>query len=663
MKDGINIVTYTLPLLKRRPRNLVLLLLLFAFEASPVFATQYFVAPNGNDASIGTILLPFQTIQRAQTAAAPGDTVYVRGGSYIMQTSQVATYSSIWAYVTNLTKSGTAGNRINYWAYPGEKPVFDYTNITPAGYRINAFEVSGSYLHIKGLEVTGVQVTITTSNTQSICFDNTGSNNIFEQLSMHDGQAIGFYLTKGANNLILNCDAYRNNDYTSQSGGGVNGGNVDGFGNHPTNAGNINNVYKGCRAWFNSDDGYDCISADESTIFDSCWAFYNGYAAGFISRGDGNGFKAGGYGSTAFTSLPANIPRNTIRFCLSVRNKANGFYSNHHLSGSDWYNNTAYLNSTNYNMLNRKAKNSTDYLTDVPGYDHVIKNNISLAPRSAGSDIASYDAATCVITNNTFLNPGVTVSTNDFLSVDTALLVAPRQADGSLPTNDFMRLKPTSSLVDKGVNIGFAYNGAAPDLGCFETAAIITPVQLISFTATVSNKKVNLQWKVATEIQNKGWEIERAEVINGAITKWNKVGFVAGKGTSNQQTIYTFADDLLTPGTYQYRLKQIDLDGKYIYSNVLSVRVGSKGSLGVQFMPQPFGASAFVQYSVASKTNVALSVYNTNGQVVAELLNRLQDAGSYQESFPAIANLPGGYYILKMITGSELITKPFIKAM
>ena len=448
-----------------------LLALLLATSFRPAFSAQFFVAPTGNDANSGTIQRPFLTIQRAQAAVAAGDTVYVRGGIYQMRTAQVAVYSSIWAYVTNLTKSGTAGRRINYWAYPGERPVFDYTSVNPAGFRVNAFEVTGSWLHLRGLEVVGVQVNITTANTQSIGFStNGGSNIVYEQCTVHDGQAIGFYLTRGANNLFLNCDAYRNYDYTSQAGGGVNGGNVDGFGNHPA-AGSVGNVYRGCRAWFNSDDGYDCISAHEPTVFENCWAFYNGYGPGFASHGDGNGFKAGGYGNAAFAALPATIPRNTVRFCLAVRNKANGFYSNHHLQGSDWYHNTAYQNATNFDLLNRQAKTPADYLTDVPGYAHVVRNNASWLPRSVGRDLADYNLAACTIDHNTFLNASVTVNATDFLSLDTTLLRAPRQPDGSLPINNFARLNPASDLIDAGINVGFPYSGAAPDLGLYEVAA------------------------------------------------------------------------------------------------------------------------------------------------------------------------------------------------
>jgi hypothetical protein len=475
-----------------------LLALLLAMSGGPAFSAKYYVAPTGLDTNSGTIQQPFLTIQRAQVAVSAGDTVWVRGGTYLMQNSQIAGYSNPYAQVTLLNKSGSAtAGRINYWAYPGERPVFNYANVNPnvnvsngtvtfnAPFRISAFEVSGSYIHLRGLEVVGVRVPLVASNTntQSICFYQTGQfgNNIYERLSMHDGQAIGFYLLRGPNNLILNCDAYRNNDNinTPNSTGANNGGNVDGFGNHPNRADYTGNVFRGCRAWQNSDDGYDCISAFAETTFENCWAFYNGYTQTFASRGDGNGFKAGGYGSTALSGIPAVVPRNITRFCVAVRNRSNGFYSNHHLSGSDWYNNTAYLNAVSYDMLNRRARTAADYLVDVPGYGHVLRNNISLLPRSANAatrDLNNYDATpgANATDHNTFLNSGVTVTTSDFMSLDTTLLRSPRQADGSLPVIQTLRLAPGSALIDAGIDVGFPYSGAAPDLGAFEFATIWT---------------------------------------------------------------------------------------------------------------------------------------------------------------------------------------------
>ena len=430
---------------------------------------KLYVAPTGNNTSAGTVSAPFLTIQRAQTSVAAGDTVYIRGGTYLMQQSQIAvttTGTPQFAYVTNLTQSGTSGRRINYWAYPGERPVFDYTNVTPLNTRINAFEVSGSWIYLKGLEVIGVQVTTAQNiNTQSCCFSNNGgSNNIYEQLSMHDGMAIGFYLTRGGGNLVLNCDAYNNWDSVSAD---MLGGNVDGFGCHPYQYTSTGNVFRGCRAWFNSDDGYDCINASTATTFDDCWSFYNGYSTSFQSLGNGLGFKAGGYGVSTNPTVPAVIPRNVVRQCLAVQNKVSGFYANHHLGGIDFLNNTAYMNAINYNMLNRAA----DYMSDVPGYGHVLRNNVSLAPRLANSDLINYDVARCTIDHNTFLNPGITVSTADFRSLNKALFTQPRQPNGDLPIINLLQLVAGSSLIDAGTNVGLPYTGTNPDLGYREYSA------------------------------------------------------------------------------------------------------------------------------------------------------------------------------------------------
>lgn len=462
-----------------------LLGLLLAISFRPALATKYYVAPAGNDANTGSITAPFLTLQRAQTAVVAGDTVWVRGGTYLMQNAQIAAFVAPYAYITHLDKSGSAtAGRINYWAYPSERPVFNYANVDPnvstpgapfaAPYRLSAFEVTGSYIHIRGLEVVGVRVPLVASNvnTLSICFSQSGAggNNIYERLSMHDGQAIGFYLTRGGNTLVLNCDAYRNNDNvnTANTTGTGNGGNVDGFGNHPNQPSYTGNVFRGCRAWQNSDDGYDCLSAYAATAFENCWAFYNGYTPNFVSRGDGNGFKAGGYGTT--TTFPAIVPSNTVQFCVSVRNKANGFYSNHHQTGSTWYNNTAYQNATNYNMVNRKDKTASGYLVDVPGYGHVLRNNVSLRGRSAASpDTANLSSSASTYDHNTFGTGAIAVAVSDFISLDTTLLRAPRQVDGSLPVVPLLRLAPGSGLINAGVNVGFAYGGTAPDLGAYES--------------------------------------------------------------------------------------------------------------------------------------------------------------------------------------------------
>ncbi|MES2697324.1 MAG: right-handed parallel beta-helix repeat-containing protein [Verrucomicrobiota bacterium] len=429
-------------------------------------AAEFFVAPTGSDGAAGTLAAPFATVQRAQTAAEPGDTVWLRGGTYKMSEAQIARTVRPYACVIYLDKSGTEGKPIRYWAYQEERPVFDLSEVKPAGRRVTAFRVQASWLHLRGLEVVGVQVTIT-GHTQSICFDNQGSHNVYERLSMHDGMAIGVWIGNGAHNLVLNCDAYRNHDPVS---GNKRGGNVDGFGYHGPK-GSVGNVFRGCRAWFNSDDGFDFINSAEAATVENCWAFYNGYAPDFASLADGNGFKAGGHAGTPVERLPQPIPRHLVRRSLAVKNKANGFYANHHIGGVDFVHNTALRNRVNFNLLGRADDNKTD----VPGYGHRLKNNLGL---EGGREVAELNAEKCEVAGNYFDAAGKVggaarvVTAKDFLSVDEAELVKPRQSNGDLPDVPFLRPAPGSVAIDRGVILDGSgeapFAGKAPDMGAYE---------------------------------------------------------------------------------------------------------------------------------------------------------------------------------------------------
>ena len=422
---------------------------------APTSGATWYVALGGDDAAAGSIDHPFASLPRAQQAAAPGDTVLIRGGTYRMQERQLAERKDIYARIVAFDKSGTPGHPITYRAYLGEEPVFDCAQVKPAGLRIVAFFVAGSWLHFDGLTVTGVQVTIRT-HTQSICFENEGSHNVYERLRMHDGQAIGIYSVRGSDNLFLNCDAWANWDSTSEDG---KGGNVDGFGCHPPK-GSTGNVFRGCRAWFNSDDGYDCINAHEAVTFENCWAFSNGLGVHGEKLGDGNGFKAGGYGSLAAERLPIPIPRHVVRGCLAVGNRAHGIYTNHHVGGCDWFNNTAYRNGANFSLLGRLADNRTD----VPGGGNRVRNNLSFGSRTL---IADFDPAHNEADHNSFA-PDLPLSARDFISLDEAQLTRPRQADGSLPVITLLHLAEGSALIDAGVDVGLPFRGERPDLGAFE---------------------------------------------------------------------------------------------------------------------------------------------------------------------------------------------------
>lgn len=434
--------------------------MIFLLLCLPIVLTakEYYVATNGNDTNIGTIDSPFGTLSHAQSVVVPGDIIYIRGGKYTIEESQImGERESIYSCVFLMDKSGTSNEqRICYFGYPGERPVFDLSRVKPAGKRVSVFYVSGSYLYFKNIEVIGTQVTIV-GHTQSECFSNRGgNNNIYENLSMHDGMGIGFYLVKGADNLILNCDAYRNYDTVSDGG---KGGNVDGFGGHPDSNGS-GNVFRGCRAWWNSDDGFDLINSGQAVVIDQCWSFYNGYQPGSTSlgAGDGTGFKAGGYGMSNSPKVPDAIPMHEVKNCIAYYNKNKGFYANHHLGGILWANNSGYMNPSNYCMLNRK---STTEAIDVPGYGHILKNNLSYEPRSTGKHIVDVDESLCKIANNSFLTSTVEVMEADFISLETSQLTAARKVDGSLPDITFLQPKEGNKLYT--AKIGYSFKAPVTD--------------------------------------------------------------------------------------------------------------------------------------------------------------------------------------------------------
>jgi hypothetical protein len=242
----------------------------------------------------------------------------------------------------------------------------------------------------------------------------------------------------------------------------------------------VSNVIRGCRAWFNSDDGYDLINNKAMVVIEHCWAFYNGYSNyNFIATGgNANGFKAGGYGVNG-NSYPVPPPRNVIRFCLAVRNGAIGFYANHHPDGLDWFNNTAYRNGTDYNMICNT--NNVSRTNDTPGFNHLLRNNLGFMGTKG---VIQLDTNKSDVAFNFFTLP-VTVASNDFMSLDESLLTLPRQTNGDLPYIAFAQLVGSSDLVDAGTNVGFAFGGTAPDLGAFEYG--LNPAPTLALTQAAAN--------------------------------------------------------------------------------------------------------------------------------------------------------------------------------
>ncbi len=175
------------------------------------------------------------------------------------------------------------------------------------------------------------------------------------------------------------------------------------------------------------------------------------------------------------------------------------------------------------------------------------------------------------------------------------------------------------------------------------------PVELSSFSAIVLENAVKLNWRTETEVSNYGFEILRAHTSTLlSVTGWELLGFVEGHGNSNSPKDYSFIDLNVSGGNYFYRLKQIDTDGKFEYSKIIEVDLGSPAKFELsQNYPNPFNPVTTIRFSLSQSANVKLTVYNLLGEEIATLINELKEAGVYIVNFNAI-ELNSGIYIYKI---------------
>ncbi len=132
---------------------------------------------------------------------------------------------------------------------------------------------------------------------------------------------------------------------------------------------------------------------------------------------------------------------------------------------------------------------------------------------------------------------------------------------------------------------------------------------------------------------------------------------MAGRGTTTEQSNYSYNDDLMSSGSFSYRLKQIDFDGTFDYSDIINIEVEPVAEYSLnQNYPNPFNPSTIISFSIAQRSNVNLSVFNILGEKVATLMNETKDAGNYEAEFNA-SNLTSGIYIYKLEAGNFQSTK------
>ncbi len=555
-------------------------------------ANSIFVSADGNDSNNGTLESPYYTITKAVSAANAGDTIFVRGGTY-NYTTTISIGSS---------KTGTSDNWYNLFAFPGEKPVLDFYKQSYSSSN-RGISLNGGFWYIKGLAV---------KNAGDNGLHIGGSHNRIENCIFSGNDDTGLQISDGGSyNEIINCDSYFNADPTNE--------NADGF------AAKLNvgpgNKFIGCRAWNNSDDGWDLYEADDSVVIDSCWAFKNGYLAnGSRSNGDGNGFKVGGN---------YVVGNHLVENCISFDNYKYGYHQNNNMGKVTIYNSIGFDNNN---------RNFNFYLTNAD--TSVLTNNISF---SGGSNDKFVN---CTSTTNSW--DGFTVSTSDFITADKNLAKDARMPDGSLPANNFMRLAAGSSLIDAGTDVGIPYNGSAPDIGAFETNG---PAAIYTLNVTV-NGSGSVWFNPAGGLYNDG---ETVQLIadpsdNYRLENWtgdatgakDTINLIMDGNKSvtanftiinppNYDSIRIEAEDMLLTGYTFYRLSNASAGKVVLASSTTSFDKarytfpGEDGNyiINVQYYDQLNGASTYKVYVgdslIASwEGDVAAS---QNGFVVKELMN------------------------------------------
>ncbi len=187
--------------------------------------------------------------------------------------------------------------------------------------------------------------------------------------------------------------------------------------------------------------------------------------------------------------------------------------------------------------------------------------------------------------------------------------------------------------------------GLVVDVSYWNPRVYPLPVELAYFAGNLNGNNIELRWRTETEVNNYGFDIERTKDN----ADWLTIGFVEGHGNSNSPKQYNFIDtDINQSGTYYYRLKQIDNDGTYEYSFVVSVEVGVPDNFYLsQNYPNPFNPETRIDFTLPEKQLVSLRIYNTLGELVTELVNEEKPAGSYSFKFDA-SRLPSGVYIYRL---------------
>ena len=541
------------------------------FAAGTAMATDIHVATNGNDTNSGTEAAPLLTIGKALELVQPGDRILIHEGTY---------------YITKRLKipalNTKADMRCEMRAWPDDaagKVIIDGTNMV-ASTEIEFKQSRCIYVNHEANYWTFYGLVLQHALDNGMKME--GSYNIVERCTFRynndTGLQIGMFkdfsieetksfpisgkpefnpnYTYCRGNKVINCDSYDNADIVSYGGGTDDGGDADGFAVKLFPG--PGTQFYGCRAWNNSDDNWDLYMTYHPVVIDHCWAYHAGYYTdknGTVKEGkNGNGFKLGGGGSAGGAAFAQSTGAHVVTNCVSFENLHKGFDQNNAYEGMYVINCTAWGNEYNYRFPTvfeygpMTIRNSIGWGATAQKSGVAVGNHEFLSPDKPGymdpdTEFCSWlEFDGCSPIKEGYKEGKTQIVTKDhsgeFLSLSVADFKAEREADGSLPNNNFARLKPNSIFKNAGTPIwGFTparkmteeectaagleyitaddlyikYNDAAPDLGAFETDGVEMELPI--------PEKIEVTCKTANSSQ----EVIKGKPIAGIVYVLNNV--------------------------------------------------------------------------------------------------------------------------------------------
>lgn len=297
----------------------------------------------------------------------------------------------------------------------------------------------------------------------------------------------------------------------------------------------------------------------------------------------------------------------------------------------------AVTNTTNTDQKNNGAAYGLETIDlGAPG-----TSILSTVPGNSYSNLTGTSMATPQVTGAIALM---------FAAADSGLMITYKNdpANGALLFKNYLLAGVDTIPALEGITVTGGrlnvYNAA------LEVSQITTPVELTSFFANSNKGEIILQWSTATEVNNKGFEIERASLNNlqGVKSEYKKIGFVSGNGSTTESRDYSFEDKTLSPGFYYYRLKQIDLNGQSVYSKEIEAEVKAPIQFSLaQNYPNPFNPTTKIIFTLPERSSVTIYIYNVIGELVGNVAHNSYEAGYQSVNFNA-SNLPSGVYVYRL---------------